>query len=157
MRNLEELNINSGGHRVIKAPPTSAQIAAFEKEFGVKIPSELLDLLQHSNGGHPELDTYFPSHEFDNYLWAVSRFYFLDGDRQATGGMWQAASAWRSVLGESALPFADTGGGDTFFLDCSTAPARVGVTVHDENFRIVWLAPSLDEFLDGLALDPDAI
>jgi len=35
MRNLCELNINEGGERVTKPPPTPGEIAAFEREFGI--------------------------------------------------------------------------------------------------------------------------
>ena len=157
MRDLAELNINQGGLPVSRSPPSPAVVAAFEREFGITIPTELLALLRHSNGGHPELDLYKPPTWTSDYMWAVNHFHFLNDDKGAIEGVWRTTAEWRHVLGATALPFADTGGGDEFFLDLSQTPARVGVTVHDENFRVVWLAHSLEAFLDGLVLDPDAI
>jgi hypothetical protein len=157
MRDLAELNINEGGLPVTRSAPSAEVIAAFEREFDITIPAGLLALLRHSNGGHPELDLYKPPTWTSDYTWAVTRFHFLDDDKGAIEGMWRATAVWRQVLGAHALPFASTAGGDEFFLDLSQVPSRVGVTVHDEDFRIVWLAPSLEDFLDGLVLDPDAI
>ena len=157
MRNLDELNINIGGRRNTEPPPSTSEIAAFQRSFDLTIPTELLTLLRHSNGGHPELDLYQPSGKTSEYAWGVSKFHFLNGDQEAVGGMWRAAKVWRPILGRFALPFADTQGGDEFFLDLSQTPAPVGVAIHDEDFRVVWLAHSLEEFVDGLALDPDAI
>jgi hypothetical protein len=157
MRDIAELHINEGGLPVTRSAPSAEVIAAFEQEFGITIPAELIALLRHSNGGHPELDLYSPPTCDSDYKWAVNHFHFLDEDKGAIEGMWRTTAEWRHILGAHALPFANTGGGDEFFLDLSQTPARVGVTVHDENFRVVWLARSLEAFLAGLVLDPDAI
>lgn len=157
MRDLSELNINEGGVPVARTAPDESVIAEFEREFGVVVPGELLALLRHSNGGHPELDAFLPENGDPTDAWAVDRFHHLTDDKESTGGMWANARVWRPVLGVHALPFATTGGGDEFFLDLSQAPAPVCVSIHDENYRVVVLAPSLKAFLDQLMIDPDYI
>jgi len=153
MRNLSELNINEGGEPVTRPAPTKDVINAFQARFGLVLPEEYLRILRHSNGGHPELDAVEPIAAG----WAINHFYHLDDDRTSTRSLWFATEEWRSVLGKNALPFAESGGGDPFFLDLTTTPPSVKVCAHDENCAIVDLAPSLEAFIDGLTIDPDMI
>ena len=157
MRHLEELNINHGGQRVTREPPSDAAISAFEPGVGLKIPDQLLDLLRFSNGGHPELDSYNPSGIEDVDSFGINTFYFLTEDQQAPYGLWEAMRVWRPYIGQQALPFAEDGGGNILFLDLSTEPASVKVCWRDENFRIGQMAPSLEKLIDGLCSNPDYI
>ena len=109
MRNLEELNINQGGQRVTREPPSVAAISAFEREFGLEIPGQLLDVLQFSNGGHPELDSYNPSGTDDVNSFGINTFYFLTEDQQAPYNLWEAVRVWRPYIGENRLPFQHDG------------------------------------------------
>jgi hypothetical protein len=115
------------------------------------IPEPLKALLSFSNGGHPELDTLAGSEIF-----TVDTFYHL-GSGEDTESLQYAISAWQPVLGSRALPFAKDGGGNQFFLDLSSNPPPVRFCLHDEGFRILDVAPSLEEFLSRLSLDPDMI
>jgi hypothetical protein len=48
-----------------------------------------------------------------------------------------------------AVPFAENGLGDQFFLDISTTPASVKIYYHEVN-AIVEIAPSFEQFIDRL-------
>jgi hypothetical protein len=161
MRKLEELNINKGGKPVQRPAPTNSIIAEFQQKYGVTLPEDYLRLLRHSNGGHPELDSYLPGGESEEEdeveTWAVNDFYFLNEDRTSDCSLWRAMEEWRSTLGPSKLPFACDGGGNQFFLDLSVQPSPVKVCIHDEDFYQLDLAPSFADFIDGLALNPDYI
>lgn len=157
MRDLLELNINEGGAPVARAPATPSAIAAFAAEYGIKIPEILLRLLRHSNGGHPELDSFLPGGPDERYPFGIDHFLFLDEDRDSCESMWKAMEFWRPVLGPSCLPFAEDGGGNVVFLDLTLDPPTVRVCWHDENFAQALLADSLEQFIDGLRINPDYI
>ena len=157
MRDLSELNINQGGEPVRRSPPADHVISDFEREFGLRIPKVLLELLNHSNGGHPELDCYNPNDVDDEHTFAINSFFFLSEDREAYGGLWRETTTWRPYVGASALPIAGDGGGNILFLDLTAEPPPVKVCWHDENFAISELAPSLEELVDGLHIPEDYI
>ena len=157
MRDLAELNINEGGLPVGRAAPTAAAISAFERFSGFRIPSPLLALLMHSNGGHPELDSYNPSGSEDVNSFGINCFYHLAEDADATYSLWEALRVWRPYLGPNALPFAEDGGGNILFLDMNANPSPVKVCWHDENIRIGDMAPSFEKLIDGLCENPDYI
>lgn len=157
MRNLAELNLNEGGKSVERAPPSPEIIAAFEQEFGVSLPSEYIELLTHSNGGHPELESIAPMGRSDIAKRSVDRFFYLNEDRSGPTGMWAAARAWRPNLGKKQIPIATDGGGNPFVLDMSYTPPRVLACLHDEGFSMVEIATSFGDFIDNLELDPDMI
>lgn len=157
MRNLTELNINEGGKPVARPAPTKSVIDTFQNHFGVIIPEEYLRILRHSNGGHPELDSIEPVGRPGAARWAVNHFYHLDEDRTSSRSLWVAMERWRPQLGRDALPFADDGCGNQFFLDLTTLPPAVKVCVHDEGFAMVDIAPSLEVFIESLSIDPDMI
>jgi hypothetical protein len=157
MRDLSELNINEGGHKVRRPPPTLAHVRAFEHHFGVSLPDDYIQLLRHSNGGHPEVDSFAPLAAPDASRWSVNRFYHLDDDTASTTSLWLATERWRPIIGRLAIPFASDGGGNQFFLDLAIAPAPVRVCVHDENCRFITLASSFAAFVNGLHSDPEMI
>jgi hypothetical protein len=157
MRNLSELNINENGRPVRRPEPATDVVAAFQAHYGIILPEDYLRLLQHSNGGHPELDSIAPIGRPGAARWAVNRFYHLDEERTSSGSLWIAVERWRPKLGKDALPFATDAGGNQFFLDLGTSPPAVRVCVHDEDYAIVDIAPSLEAFVDHLAIDPDMI
>ena len=49
------------------------------------------------------------------------------------------------------------GGGNQIIVDLADSPPSVKVAVHDEGFREIPVAESLDRFLDLLSTDPDMI
>lgn len=63
---------------------------------------------------------------------------------------------WKDVLGSGRIPFAETGGGDVFFLDSSSCPMSVKVWFHGSG-AVVDIADSFEEFVDSLYIDPDFI
>ena len=153
MRDLSELNINEGGRPVSRAAPSKEVFDSFELKTGLKIPVEYQELLRFSNGGHPELDSVNgPGGQF-----SVNSFYHLTANIEGSESLWSIVEHWRPSLGSAALPFANDGGGNQFFLDLSTQPSRVRLCVHDEGMRIIEISKSFSDFINSLELDPEMI
>jgi len=157
MRNFSELNINEKGRPVGRPSPTNGAIKEFQSHVGVILPESYVKLLQHSNGGHPEVDSIEPIGRPKAARWAVNRFYHLDDDKTSTANLWYVTEKWRPILGEYRIPFAEDSGGNQFFLDLKTSAPSVKLCVHDEKFAIVEIAPSFEAFIDALSVDPDMI
>jgi hypothetical protein len=153
MRDLAQLNINDGGRFVLRQPPSDETFADFEETFGISLPEGLKFLLRVANGGHPELDSVGGA----SGQYSVNRFYYLAPEDRGPESLWYAAVHWRPILGDRAVPFADDGGGNQFFLDLSDAPPSVKLCLHDEAMRVVLIAPSFEAFIDALDIDPDMI
>jgi cell wall assembly regulator SMI1 len=153
MRNLEEININEGGRPVTRPPPAVHAVTLFENEFGLLLPEGIRRLLSFANGGHPELSAI----DSTAGQYAINRFYHLSEENRGDESLWYAVKHWRPILGNKALPFANDAGGNQYFLDLSKDPAPVKICVHDQNFRVVDIAASIDDFIDGLHVDPDMI
>jgi hypothetical protein len=157
VRDLFELNINEGGKSVGRPAPTKELVREFEVKFAVKLAEDYLALLRHSNGGGSELDTIQPIDKRDVGRWSVNRYYYLDEHKNRAENLWRKTVHWRPNLGQKAIPFAENGGGDKFFLDLSSSPPSVKVCIHDDQFKIIDIASSFEAFIDGLGLDPDTI
>ncbi len=158
MRDLSELNLNEQGRPVTRSPPLPAEVAALQSRYGVDLPPEYLAFLRYSNGGHPELDCYMPPDGFSGeQLWSVNRFYHLGQDRESVSNLFWVLERWGPILGPRALPFAADSGGKQYFLDLNRSPPPVRICINDENNRLVDVAPSFTQFIDGLALNPDMI
>jgi hypothetical protein len=151
MRDLREININDGGQPVTRPAPTPEQIARFERRHGVTLPDEYVALLKHANGGHPELDTFWPAH-LDG-PWSVNDFYPLDDGREFSVD-WHMVH-WAPYIGERTVPIGRDGGDNQIFLDLNDPSAPVRLCIHDEDFRVIDVAPSFAEFIDLLHVNPD--
>lgn len=157
MRDLSELNINDGGVQVSRQAPSQAVIRSFEAKYGVRLPREYLTLLRHSNGGHPELDTYGGPGLGMSRACSIDHFYFLTDDAVSPESIWSAAEAWRGVLGALRVPFAEDGGGNPFVFDFSTDPPSVWIHRTEEGNAGQRLASTFGEFVDGLVMNPESI
>lgn len=157
MRALEELDINEGGARVLRASPTPEEIQALESNFGVKLPAAYLALLRHSNGGHPRLDSFIPSAAQEQVFWSVNRFYHLSENRSDAEGVWNATAIWRRATGIALVSIANTGAGHQIVLDYREQPPSVEICLHDEGYRFLRAANTFEAFLDLLCEDPDMI
>jgi len=157
MRNITELNINEKGKPVSRNPPSAEIINQFQSHFGVILPEAYIELLRHTNGGHPELGSIMPIGRPNAARWGVNRFYHLDDDKSSATSLWNVTEKWQKILGENAIAFASDGGGNQFFIDMKTSPPSVKLCVHDENYAIVEIAPSFEIFIDALSFDPDMI
>jgi len=149
--------MNEGGRPVNRPSPSSSTIAEFERYSGLGLPRAYLELLRHANGGHPELDSIEPQNAPGASRWSVNRFFYLNDDKRGSESLWVALEAWRPILGAGALPIANDGGGNLFFIDTTSKNGAVKVCVHDDNFAIRELASSFEEFIDQLSIDPDFI
>jgi hypothetical protein len=156
MRNLDELNINDGGKKITRPAPSEKQIKDFQEQFKLSLPKEYIELLQYSNGGHPELDSFRIENEDSIDLWGINRFYHLDDDKQSLENLWRATEEWQKVLGTSIVPIENDGGGNQICLDMSSNGA-VFLCIHDRKFRRIEIAQSIVEFIDLLEEDPDMI
>jgi hypothetical protein len=156
MRDLCELNINRHGKAAHRGAPTAQAIAAIEKRLGYALPSEYLELLRHSNGGHPELDSILPK-DPRRSSWAIARFFFVTDEESPDGDSLSLnITKFRPILGDNALPFASDGGGNVFFLAMERTPAPVNIYLQDEG-EVVRVAACFAALIDSLEMNPDYI
>lgn len=150
MRDLVELGMNEGGKPVSRSPATDDGFRRFELRYGISIPDTLRRVLRHSNGGHPLLNTFSSGTE----ILGISRFYYLSEDEhlESLGG---ELTTWKPFLGDSALPFADDGCGNVYFIDLRDG--LVKLCLHEEEMLVQSLNLSLEELIERLALDEEAI
>lgn len=159
MRDFSELNINEGGKPVARPRPTPDQISFVEKLISAELPSSYIALLMFSNGGHPELDTFYFEAEGSRQEWSIGRFFHISSDLESTENVvWNYKNRWSGAPREF-LPIADDGGGNLICLDL-TDPGnnRVVLWVHDiPDQPIVYIAGSFKEFIEALTTNPDYI
>lgn len=157
MRDLHELNINEMGRPVSKPAPTEAEFVELEAAVGTTLPDAYKALLRVANGGHPELNSFVPEGAAPESRWSVDILYHLSADKAGPTSIWRALREYSPVLKSHRLPIARDEGGNQIVLDFDDSPPSVKVAIHDEGFREIPVAPSVDRFLDLLAADPDMI
>lgn len=155
MRNLQELNINEGGEPVKKPPPTEQDFTRLAKLLDFEVPLALKKLLLFSNGGHPELDSlYVPKM---NEWFSINRFYSISSSEEENNSISGVYLQWKNYTGQDKLPFAEDGGGNQFVLNLRSAENPVFLCLHDENFRLVKISDSFEDFIDDLEGNPEFI
>jgi cell wall assembly regulator SMI1 len=135
-----------------EAPLTEDDVSAAEMHAGVLFPRELRRQYLQSNGGSPEPYVY----EDDNLDTVVAEYLPLKSSR----GTGTAVDAYRNlvlskkIVPPNFFPFAVDGGGDYFFLDCSSPDGLVyfyrGDTSDDETQRLLALNVGIGEFWSRL-------
>jgi hypothetical protein len=159
MRDFKELNINEGGKPVTRPQPTPAQIAYVEKLVGAKLPPSYIALLMFSNGGHPELDTFYFEAEGSRQEWAVDTFFHISSDPESTESVVRKyRHRWKGAP-RQVLPIAEDGGGNLICLDLTDSQGnKVVLWVHDVLGQpILHVAGSFEEFIDLLTTNPNYI
>jgi len=160
MRDLNELNINEGGKPVTRPQPTSDQLSLVEKLVGTKLAESYVTFLMFSNGGCPELDTfYYLASDGSRQEWGVDVFFHISSDINSTENIvWNYKHRWRGAPKEI-LPVADDGGGNLICLDLTkTGGDKVVLWVHDVPGQpLLPIADSFEEFIDLLMINPDYI
>lgn len=158
MRDLQELNINEKGWPVDRPAPSQSDVESFENVIGASLPDDYKALLNHSNGGHPELDTFVPVGANPDNTWAVNRFYHLNPDCTSLDGLWGAFEKWKNVLGKGLVPVASDSGSNQIVLDFNEGvEPSVKLCIHDQNFKLIDVASSFGAFLYLLDEDTDMI
>lgn len=172
MRDLSELKLNDAGAPVDTPPPTERQLALVEQAVGAKLPAAYVAFLRYSNGGHPQLNTFYvdvPARGY-RYQWSINNFFSIASDDLSTEDTEEVI--WRyqhrhERLPRALLPIADNGMGDEIFLDLTKkGDGRVVLLAHE---RPAWarrglpasdvllpIAKSFEELIDSLSMDPDA-
>ena len=160
MRDLSELNINEGGSPVTRPRPAPSQIAFVEDLVGAELPSSYIALLMFSNGGCPELDTFYvETVEGSRQPWAIDRFFHVFSDLDSTENVvWSYRHRWSSAR-RAILPIGRDGGGNLICLDLTEpAAGRVVLWVHDvPGYLLLPVADSFEEFIDALTVNPDYV
>ena len=171
MRDLQELKLNDAGAPVITAPPTKQQLAYLEHLVGAPLPPAYVEFLQFSNGGHPQLNSFFIEVRAEGYReqWSVDNFFSIssdDPDVEDTDEVLWRYNHRNDTLTQEFLPIADNGIGDTIYLDLTReGHGRVVLCARE---RPAWargalpasdvllpIAASFEEFIDLLTLNPD--
>lgn len=127
------------------------EISTIELQIGIRLPPELRYQYLQSNGGYPELYVY----EDYNLDTVVSQYLPLKSVR----GMSTAVDTYLSlvltkmIVALNFFPFAVDGGGDYFFVDCSSPFGAVYFYKSDTFEKEVGLLPlevSIKEFWSRL-------
>lgn len=144
----------------IEPPPTSDMIASVENELGYKLPESYIRLMRTQNGGCPA-NTCFPTSEATSWaddhialtgIFGIGRekTYSLCGD---LGSPFMIAEWEYPPIG---IYFADcpSAGHDMVALDYrECGPEGEPCVVHvdqEDDYRITWLAPDFETFIQGL-------
>jgi len=112
----------------------------------------------HSNGGCPQLDTFYDKTKGSHEEWAVDHFLHISFDKESTEDViWHYEHLRRSGLAKGIVPIADDGFGNLICLDLtSQGNGRAIVLVHDDpDLPVVEAADSFEEFIDSLELPPE--
>jgi len=154
MRDLTELKITNS-HKTVGQ---SDDYSWLETEIGLKLPSLYRRFLIEFNGGCPELSTYSNTEG----EWGVDRFFFVEDKEELEPSeyslLWNFRNKWPGAK-TSFLPVGEDGGGNPISLDLEYGgDSPVFYWTHDPpDFEVVVIAPSFEEFIDGLHIHPDYI
>ncbi len=157
MRDINELGVNEGGEIVSRRFPTENEFVALEELIENKLPDGYKRLIQHSNGGHPQLDTVQDQLGNTGQAWNISRFFPVGAEFSDLGNVSTRYSTWVDIIGKHRLPFAGDDFGNIFVLDFSKTEPQVGIYLHDAEMPYCPIAPNFESFIDGLFEDPDMI
>lgn len=135
-----------------KAPPTDEQIASFERDLGLHFPSALRGLYLYANGGTPDPYVY----EDDNVNTVVLSCYPLQRGRGSAVDVYEDLVVKKEVVPRHFFPLTSDGGGDVFFVDCSSENGAVYLWHHElgDDDPLVCLHVGVDEFWTRLKPDP---
>ncbi len=101
---------------------TLQDVAVVEASLGIRFPATLRDLYIHANGGNPEPYVF----ENKNLDTVVTEFLPLISEvREAAVKVYKRLVLDKRLVPLHFFPFAIDGGGDYFFIDCSTADGAV--------------------------------
>ncbi len=172
MRDLHELKLNIHGEPVTISPPTAHQLAVVERLVGTKLPAAYVEVLHFSNGGYPELDTFYVEVEEKGYreAWSVNNFFSITSDDPLTEDtdevLWNYRHRWDEAPREI-VPIARNAFSDKICLDLT--PEGNGQVVLFAYQLPEWargalpaadvllpVAPSFEAFIDSLTTDPEA-
>lgn len=143
------------------APPLSElDIKRVEKRLGVRLPQDLREHYRLHNGGRPRprfFLAYGDAYDVDN---------FLSMNTGANGTSFEETYALlvdqSPEFPRGYIPFADDSSGDLFLY--SVRPESYGSIMfishedyEDEDRYVVFLAPSLKEFLEALTEEPETL
>jgi cell wall assembly regulator SMI1 len=160
MRDLNELNLNEGGEPVTRPAPSVAEITLLEQELEAKLPQDYLDFLQFSNGGHPEVDTFYVTTGRVVQDWGISRFFNLTPEQPSSEELTHNLRWFWAEVANGLLPIANDGGGNLICLDLRDGSyGSILLWVHDvgEKGLFIPVADSFGELMDSLEVNPDYI
>lgn len=158
MRDLIELPMDHHGKPVATPPPTGGQIALVERLLKAPLPEDYVAFLRFSNGGHPQLDTFYITRDGAREPWTIDHFFHVAADSPATEDTRDVLWQYRTLepdLPQRFLPIADNGFGDLLLLDLTDGgQGRVVLWVHDEDWPLFEVAESFAGLIDGLTTYP---
>jgi len=130
---------------------TLDEILTITKELKLTLPSELVSLYLDSNGGVPEPYVF----EDENIDTVVVEFFPLKSNRikRTAVSTYGLLVQDKKIVGRNFFPFAIDGGGDYFFVDCTTEKGLVHFYKSDRSANFAPLIPlgvGVKQFWDSL-------
>jgi hypothetical protein len=154
--NVHRLNINDGGKPTLGYDGDDQVFHEIEAIVGRPIPSIYRDLIREHNGGHPELDCFYPQGELNTEnSFGLDKIYSVS--RESVEGVFWVLRAWGEALGSGMLPIGADGGDNQIYMNLNDQEGTVWLYLHDQGGKRIKLADNLEDFLDGLTTNPDYI
>ncbi|WP_090313481.1 SMI1/KNR4 family protein [Duganella sp. CF517] len=154
MMDVKRININLNG---LPTPPLadSEKIKELEKKIKLKLPRDYRQFLQIHDGGHPEIGSVIIDQNELTNIFDVDWFYSIANSKIKS--IFEAIEQWKPVLGNEALPFAQDGGGNQFYLNLKSNEETVWLLLHDQNNKTIKIADNFAAFISLLQDNPDFI
>jgi hypothetical protein len=137
-----------------KQAPTEEQIAELEKYWGHALPENYKFILNHFNGGSPEANYFEVIDPCAGIAgeWNIGKFFTLDGNKEFPSNIWWKLKNYAELMGDNALPFADDGIQQIYYLKWINNSPQVWYLAYldlDEP-ETFFLMNSFDELLGAL-------
>ena len=155
--NIDRLNINVNGNPSTGFSGSDAVLDEIASLIGGALPNSYIELMRAADGGHPEIGCFHRKGDEspgDN-LFDIDWIYSIENPD--VEGVREAIAAWGPTLGPRALPFGRDGGGNQIYIDLDSSGSAVWLYLHDEEGKKLLISDTLEQFIDGLMLDPDLI
>ena len=124
---------------------------------GAKLPASYVDFLRFSNGGFPQVGTFYIEHDGYREDWSVNNLFPASSDPDSTETLeWNHSHQWPGIP-STVLPIARDAFGNLFCLDLSeSGKGSVILLTHGDPAR-PWtkIFDSFEEFINSLEQSPD--
>lgn len=128
-------------------PVSRSEIVDVEAALRLRLPLPLVSLYLRSNGGEPDPYVY----EDSNLDTVVAAFLPIVSTRasRTAGDVYKHLVLGKKIVPQQYFPFAVDGGGDYFFVDCSTGDGQISFFSADER-SLLPLLKDIQEFWRAL-------
>lgn len=133
-----------------------SQFAELSGTINYNLPEAYIQFLTLMNGGHPELNCFYPQKHTGYDFSTVDEFYSV-GDVAGVQNLKDDYFKWIETLGEESLPIGEDGGGNQIFLKFECGYCGVWMYFTEGRGSEIKVSDSFEEFILSLFKHPDLI